>query len=165
METESPLDKLSLDFKLFFAFHFSMMILIPFGVYALLSPLQMATLAICLFASLATLSVRHRIRRRWNWPGSTLKGTASALVNLVLCSGFFLFASVFIVNQGIPDDLPEDAAGMLRLSLDNFAELVSRPHVTPFCLAGIGIIVTNFLTGLKLMPLDEKVFTACCDDG
>lgn len=154
----------SLDCRLFYGYYLVMLGLF-LGGHAMLSAFEMTCVAFLFLALLVVVAVRHRIRRRWTWPGSSLHGVMSALVGLVLGLAFFLFASVFLLHRGIPDDLPKDLPGVVEYSLASVQALASRPHFTPWYLIAAGIILANVLTAFKLMAYREEEFQASCDDG
>jgi len=58
---------MSLDVKLMFVYHISMMVL--FGTRILDNAADQAWFALILFIVLVLISVAHRFREKWKWPG------------------------------------------------------------------------------------------------
>lgn len=128
--------EISFDFKLFFVFHGCMMVLFVVGR---LFPIHLliGIVGVLLFV-LAGLSVHHRVKSDWRWPGIGVKGLLSAVFSIAL--GLFFLGAV------TPRISPLD------------------PAFFPWFAAGGGIILFWVLSSLKIVFRSESEFQSHCGD-
>ena len=126
--------EMSLDFKLMFVWHGSMMILFATG--GRFSIRQELTLAALLMAVLFSASMQHRRSKGWHWQPIESKQFVWAAGTLLL-TGVFLYA-------GTPLFSP------------------SNPSFLPWYLAGLGIGIINVLSSIGLVRQSESQFIADC---
>jgi len=125
---------MSYDFKLFFAFHICMMILLITG-NAIGVVIKLA-ITVLLAGILLFLSLAHRKKSQWHWPGVTARNVINAIVTIIF-GGIFLYA-------GYPLFSP------------------ANPRLLPFYLAALGIIFFNTLFFLKIVCMAEAEFLRSC---
>lgn len=126
--------EMSLDFKLMFVWHGSMMVLMMTG--GLFTIGQELTLAAILTAVLFSLSMQNRRSNGWQWQPVESKQFAWAAGSLLLTC-VFLYA-------GTPLFSP------------------SNPNFLPWYLAGFGIGFMNVLSAIGLVRLSKSQFIADC---
>lgn len=128
--------EISFDFRLFFVFHGCMMALFIVGrilpIEVLISVVSILTFV------LAGLSIHHRVKSNWHWPGVGIKG--------IFGSVFGLAAGLFFLGSATP-----------RVSPLN-------PGIFPWFAAGGGIILFWILSGLKVVFQSESEFQTYCGD-
>ncbi|MBM4050520.1 MAG: hypothetical protein FJ279_35950 [Planctomycetes bacterium] len=128
--------EMSFDFKLFFVFHGCMMVLFMVGRAI---PIQaLITIVSALLVVLAGLSIHHRTKFDWHWPGVGIKGVLSAVLSIAL--------GLFFLGAATP-----------RISPLN-------PAAFPWFAAGGGIIVFWILSSLKIVFQSESEFQSHCGD-
>ena len=127
---------MSLEFKLMFAYHGSMMLLFVAG--GTLTLRQEIGLAGILVFVLISLSIKHRRAAGWRWPAIKSKNLAMAGGGIAL-TGVFLYA----------------ATPMFPLS---------NPRFLPWYLAAFGIGIFNVLQTLRLVHPSEAAFMADCSE-
>jgi hypothetical protein len=125
---------MSVDFRLLFVFHGSMMVLMMTG--GGLSLLQEVFIVATLVAILVSISMRHRARTNWHWPGVGDKDVLSA-IGAAVAIAFFLFGATPL-----------------------FPPL--SPRILPWYLAGINIGIFGILSALKLVHASEVDFLLHC---
>lgn len=129
-------NEMSLDYKLFIVFHGCMMILFATsGHFPIFFQIRFVSTLACV---LAVISIVHRKRNKWHWPGVGIKGAFAALVSLAL--GLFFLGSV------IPRISP------------------LSPRIFPWFAAGGGIILGEVLFLLNVVCLSKKEFLRHCGD-
>jgi len=126
--------EMSLDFKLMFAYHGSMMVLFLAG--RILSVLQETTLTCFLVVVIVTISLRRRRVMNWRWPSVRLRNVLGASFGAVAVA-FFLFSAS-------PLFPPSDH------------------RVLPWYFAGLGIGVFGILTTLRVVDTSEADFLLNC---
>src|SRR5580658_553918 len=126
--------EMSLDFKLMFVYHGSMMVLFIAGQN--LSVRQEIMLTSFLVVVLVAISLRHRRLTNWRWPPVRPANALWALFGTVAIS-FFLFSAT-------PLFPPSDH------------------RVLPWYLAGLGIGVFGILTSLRVVDASETDFVSHC---
>jgi hypothetical protein len=126
---------LSLDFRLMFVYHGSMMVLFMSG--GLLSVRQQLLATAPLVVILVSLSLRYRRSMNWRWPGARPKDVLSAVGILVLAVTF-------------------DFAAIPLFPL-------SDPRFLPWHLAGIGIAAFGVLCALKVIQVSNADFLKECE--
>ena len=128
--------EMSFDFKLFFVFHGCMMVLFMIGRAF---PIQVLIgIVSLLLVVLTSLSIRHRVKSVWHWPGVGVKGVLGVVFSIAV--GLFFLGSV-----------------TPRISPLNSAFF-------PWFAAGGGIILFWILSGLKIVFLSESEFQSYCGD-
>lgn len=126
--------EISLDAKLMFAYHICMMVL--FLVGRQLSVRVEAWLAAIALTIAALISLFHRQRAGWKWPGVSVVNVLAALAALALGGVFLLSATpLFPPNS---------------------------PAALPWYLAGAGIILFSVLSSLKVVVPSKEEFLKCC---
>lgn len=125
---------MSLDYKLMFAWHISMMFLFISG--RALTTSQELEVAVILMVILVSLSMRNRRARNWHWQGTEPKQVFFVAGGIVL-TAIFLYAAT--------PQFP-----------------LSNPAFFPWYMAGLGIGVMNALAGLRLVCWSETEFAADC---
>jgi hypothetical protein len=126
--------EMSFDFKLFFAYHLSMMGLFLVGGFAPI--VVLVALVIGLVGAVSALSIANRRRRNWRWPGASSRNALQAIVVLVL--GIFFFAA----------DTPSVS--------------VWDPHVFAWFAGGGGFTLFFVLASMNLVTLSEADFLIQC---
>jgi hypothetical protein len=126
--------EMSLDFKLMFVYHGSMMVLFIAGQN--LSVRQEIMLTSFLAVALVAISRRHRRLTNWRWPPVRPSNVFWAVCG-ALAVAFFLFS-------GTPLFPPSDH------------------RVLPWYLAGLGIGVFGILTSLRVVDPSEADFQSHC---
>lgn len=126
----------SYDFKLFFGFHVGMMALMVLrfvaGIGIVFEMVVVSGLLITGFA----LSLRHRSKQGWRWPGAGWKDVLVALVLAALV--------VYFLGAAMPDTT------------------VLNPDLFPFLAAGGGILLFGVLGALKICHKTEEEFLRHC---
>lgn len=125
---------MSVDYRLFFVFHGSMMVLMMVG--GELSLRQEVFIVTGLVAILLAISMKHRERSNWHWPGIGGKDVLSA-IGAAVTVAFFLFA--------VTPLFPPFSARIL-----------------PWYLAGANIGMFGILSALKLVYGSEVNFLLHC---
>jgi hypothetical protein len=126
--------EMSLDFKLMFVYHGSMMVLFIAGQN--LSVSQEILLTSFLVVVLVAISLRHRRLTNWRWPPVRPSNVFWALFGAVAIA-FFLFSAT-------PLFPPSDH------------------RILPWYLAGLGIGVFGILTSLRVVDASEADFLSHC---
>jgi hypothetical protein len=125
----------SLDFRLMFVYHGSMMVLFMVGgIFSIKEELLVAAL---LLAILASISMRHRTNTNWRWPGARTKDVLIAIGGVALAI-FFEFAATPLFPP-------------------------SNPRFLPWYLAGFGIALFGVLANLKVIQFSKADFLAECE--
>ena len=124
---------MSVDFRLMFAYHGSMMVMMVAG--GGLSLQQEILITTVLVTVLVSVSLRHRARVGWHWPGANGKDVLGAIGSATLIA-FFLFS----------------ATPLFPLS----------PQVFPWYLACGGIGAFGILSALKVVSGTESDFLLHC---
>ena len=160
-EENSP-QNMSFDFKLFFVYHIAMMIL--FGARPIDNPINQAIFAGSIGTAILIISVAHKIKYRWNWPGLSWTSIPASIFNLAFLYGFFAFAGYSMnPNVSAPDFLRTDIFALLQELWTIMLQGFNLPTFTPWFLAGIGIMVFGILSNLKLVTLKKDEFEAQCN--
>lgn len=128
--------EMSFDFKLFFVFHGCMMVLFIIG-RAFPIEVLIGIVGALLFV-LAGLSIHHRIKSEWHWPGVGIKGLLGVVFSVAL--------GLFFLGAATP-----------RISPLN-------PTFFPWFAAGGGIILFWILSGLKIVFQSESEFQGHCGE-
>lgn len=126
--------EMSVDFKLMFVYHGSMMVLFMVGGGISLRLEILVTLG--LVAALSIISIRHRQQTNWHWPGVRFRDIAYATGTAALV-GFFLVATTPLFPP-------------------------STPGALPWYLAALGIGIFGVLGSLKVVDYAEADFLAHC---
>jgi hypothetical protein len=128
--------KESYDFRLFFGFHVGMAALMVFRFVAKVGIVFEIVVVACLLVIGVVLSLRHRRKHQWHWPGGGWKDVAVAgVVAALVC--YFLGAV-----------LP--------------GTTVFNPNLFPWLAAGGGILVYGVLNALKVCHQTEDEFLRHC---
>lgn len=90
---------ISFDFKLMFLYHIFMMIL--FGVRPLDNSVDQVLFAFALGFLLFAISIIHKFKAKWRWPGLSLTSIPGVIFNIVFSYVFFAFAA-YSMNANIP---------------------------------------------------------------
>ncbi len=152
---------MALDFKLMFVYHIAMMVL--FGTRIVDSAASQALFALVLFMVLVLISVVHKSRAQWKWPGIGILGLLSALLSVVFVYAFFSFAAYSMNPDFVfPDFQSISFIDLISESWSVIITAASFPVIAPWYLAGIGIGVFNLLTSLKLVTTKKSEFEAQC---
>ncbi len=158
---DSSPKNMSFDFKLMFVYHISMMVL--FGLRPINNAKDQMLFALMLSIVLVLISIVHKLKSKWSWPGLSILSIPAALFNFLLLYVLFAVAA-YAMNPSItPPELQLDS--MLLLLKDAWPVIlnaISIPVFTPWYLAGIGIVAFNILTSLKLVSLKKTEFEAQC---
>lgn len=126
--------EMSLDMRLLFGYHISMMVMM--GAGGSLRVRQELMIAVTIAALIVLVSRYHRQKKHWRWPGVKPLDGLYALGSIALIS-FFLYSAtpLFPPNNG---------------------------HVVPWYLAGFGIGLFGVLQSLKIVYASEAEFTSNC---
>lgn len=127
---------MALDFKLFFIYHISMMVLMVAGNDLPIN--TFLTLVGALFAIIVTVSIVHRWKSKWHWPGVGFKGVLISVLGLGL--------GLFFLGSTVP----------------RFSRL--DPHHLPWLGGGGGIVVFALLVGFRISSPTEADFQRHCGD-
>ena len=125
---------MSVDFRLMFVYHGSMMVMMFLG--QTLSRGQEILFTVVLVGILVSISLKHRARSNWHWPCIGMKEVLSAVATAVLITFFLWGASSF--SPTLP------------------------PGILPWFLAGAGIGTFGILSSLKIVYASEADFLAQC---
>lgn len=140
---------ISFDFKLVFVYHISMIVL--FATSPIDNAKDQATFALFLGLLLVAVSIAHKLKTRWSWPGLSVTSIPFAIFNLVFVYAFLAFAAYMITSDNPPEALQSlDFTKLISESWSAILKAASIPRFTPWFLAGIGIAVFNVLKSLKL---------------
>jgi hypothetical protein len=123
---------MSFDTRLFFAFHFCIILMFAAGG-ALSVPLEVA-IAASLVTIVLVASVVHRFREGWRWRGAGLKQVLGAAGGAAL-------------------------VGLMFVAVGQFGSFAD-PHLLPWFIALTGIGVFNALVSLRLVRPSEEEFLA-----
>lgn len=124
---------MSVDFRLMFAYHGSMMVMMMAGVG--LSLQLEIFITIVLVAVLVSISLRHRALFGWQWPGANARDILSAIGTAIFVA-FFLFSAAPL--------FPIDS------------------QILPWYLAGAGVGTFGILSALKIASGTETDFMLHC---
>ncbi len=127
--------EMSVDYRLMFVYHGSMMALMMMG-QGLLSLRQEILVTAMLVTVLASISMRHRAHSNWRWPGVSGKDVFYAIGTAVVIV-FFLYS---VTTPFSP----------------------TMPQIFPWYSAGAGIGIFGILSSLKLVYLSEAEFLLHC---
>jgi len=127
---------MSLDCKCMFGYHGCMMALMLLGGSLTLRAMVMVVAA--LLSSFAIISVVHRIRCGWRWPGVGVKNILGVGAT-VLLGGFFIGA---VLPRATP----------------------SNPAIFPWFAAAAGIVLFGVLSNLRVVYQSEAEFLSFCGD-
>jgi hypothetical protein len=152
---------MSLDFKLMFVYHIAMMVL--FGTRIVDNAADQALFAFVLFLVLVLISVVHKFRAQWKWPGIGIFGFPSALIGVAFVYAFLAFAAYTINPDFVfPNFQDISYIDLIAESWTVIITAASVPVFTPWYLAGVGIGVFNLLTSLKLVTTKKSEFETQC---
>jgi hypothetical protein len=157
---ENP-KKFSFDFKLMLAYQIVMMTL--FVLRPIDSPLHQTYLAVFLAFMLIIISIFHKLRSNWSWPGLSFTSIPSIAFNLVFTYIFLGFSS-YIVIPG-EKSLEFTFANIESLLIESWGVILqaaSIPVLTPWFLSGVGIAFMNSTVSLNLATLKQSEFNAQC---
>lgn len=143
-------EKISFDFKIMFVYHITMMLL--FVTHAIDKAFTQAMLALALGIILVIVSVWHKQKTNWKWPGLKPSSLPKILFNLIVMYAFFSIAA----HTARPkmDNFDFNNPDYLKLITDSWRVILkaaSDPFFTPWYLAGVGICVFNLLSDLNLI--------------
>jgi len=160
---DSDPKNMSLDFKLMFVYHIVMMIL--FGLRPISDPTHQVYLAIVLLIALVLISLLHKLKSNWSWPGLSFSSIPSITFNLILTYVFLAFSSYAMTTGGVfPDISLSNIEVLIMESWVVMLQAASLPGLTPWFLAGIGIAFMNSMVSLNLATLKKSEFEAqCCN--
>jgi hypothetical protein len=126
--------EMSLDMRLMFGYHISMMVMMVAG--GSLTVRQELTIAATIAALILLVSRYHRQKKHWRWPG--IKP-----VNVLYALGGTCFISIFLYSA-TPLAPPNNG------------------HIVPWYLAGLGIGLFGILQSLKVAYASEAEFASDC---
>lgn len=126
--------EMSLDMKLMFGYHISMMVMMVAG--GSLTVRQELTIAATIAALILLVSRYHREKAHWRWPGIKPANVLYALGNI-------FFISIFLYSA-TPLAPPNNG------------------HIVPWYLAGLGIGLFGILQSLKVAYASEAEFASDC---
>ena len=124
--------EMSLDYKLFFVYHGSMMAMMVAG--RSLSTRSTLQVVVVLIGLLTAISISHRQKAGWRWPGIKFPDVLKAAGTLLLIL-LFLFAAT---------------------------PMFPPVKVLPWYLAGAGIGMLGILTAVKVVDISEAEFALHC---
>lgn len=128
--------EMSFDAKLFTVyFGIIFFLFICSSLFSLPSQIAIVTILVCV---LAPLSIIHRIKNRWHWPGMGIKNLLEAIGALAIY--LFFFGSITPIASPL------------------------QPKVFPWFAAGGGMILFSVLASLNFVSWSEKQFRTCCED-
>lgn len=159
---DTNLKDMSLDFKLMFVYHISMMVL--FASTFIRNPIHQVYFAAVLATVLVAISITHKYKSNWSWPGFKLSGLLSALFNLVFIYVFLVFSANLLgfSAHGFPQNI-ESVKVILAEAPDAILLAASNPKLTPWYLGAFGIGIMNILISLRLATLKKDDFEAQCE--
>lgn len=128
--------EMSLDFKLLMIYHLCMMVLFATGQFFTIQILFAA--AGLLIAGAASISIHHRMKSEWHWPGAGIKDVLGAIAGVAL--------GLFFLNAATP----------------RFPPL--NPRCFAWYAAGAGILLFSILASLKIVFPSEAEFRKHCGD-
>lgn len=154
-------DTISFDYKLMFFYLFTM------GGLAVFNPLdnaiQQVQLAGALLAILCIISIVHKVKHKWSWPGCSLLIIPSILFHLFTSYVMVSFVSYILAGEGhLPSISLAQFLPVLAASFDMIVLAASSPVVTPGYLAGFGILLMNIMVSVKLSTPKTSGFIAQC---
>jgi len=126
--------EMSLDMKLMFGYHISMMVMMVAG--GALTVRQELSITGAIAALIALVSRYNRQKRHWRWPG--IKP-----VHVLYALGGIFFVSIFLYSAS-PLFPPNNG------------------HIVPWYLAGLGIGMFGILQSLKVVSASEAEFASNC---
>jgi hypothetical protein len=126
---------MSVDFRLFFAYHISMMVMMIAGQGELSVRIELVITALLVMVLMA-ISIVHRKENNWRWPGVQGRDIVYAVGGVVLIA-LFLYGAT-------PLFPPSTGAAL------------------PWYLAGLGIGTFNVLSSLKVVNASEADFLMNC---
>lgn len=126
---------MSVDFRLMFLYHVSMMMLMLAGGSGI-SLLQELLVAACLIVGILAFSWKYRVKHRWRWPGASVKNVLAAAGGTLLMV-LFLYAATPLFPP-------------------------SNPQGAPWYLAGLGIGVFSILLSLRIATYSQAEFLSQC---
>lgn len=156
-----PLTNMSFDLKLLFVYHIAMMIL--FSTRPFDDAYGQIVFAVVLGAVLIIVSVIHKIKHNWSWPGLTINMVPGFVLNLLGVYAFMVFSS-YSMNSDIPfpefqlDDLP----AFLNETWTLIVKDMFRPFKTTWYLGILGIGLFNILHSLNLASMKKSEFESHC---
>jgi hypothetical protein len=123
----------SLDLKLMFAYHVSMMAMMLGGSFSIL---QEAAVAGTITSLIVLISRSNRQKKHWRWPGVKRFDVACAVGRVLLVSAF-----LYSVIPRLPPN---------------------NSHSVPWYLGGIALSLFGVLQSLKVVYLSEAEFASNC---
>jgi hypothetical protein len=135
----AELPEKSLDFRLFCAFHACMGIAIAAHFFFKVGLAGEVGIACTAAVVSIVLSIRHRKKHAWHWPGARIRDALWAFAAVLLV--------VFFFGAALPGRSPLD------------------PKLFPWCAAGACILLFAVLSGLHVVCELEKDFLRQCEDG
>ena len=126
--------EMSLDLKLMFGYHISMMAMMMAG--GSLSVRQELTIAGTIASLIVLVSRYNRQKKHWRWPGIKL-------IDVLYAAGGIFFVSIFLYSA-VPLFPPNNG------------------HIVPWYLAVFGIGLLGVLQSLKVVHLSEAEFASNC---
>ena len=157
----SSIRNISFDFKLMFVYHITMMVLfcVRPPINAKLQIIFTMLLAITLFI----VSIIHKVKSRWVWPGLSLLSIPSIIFQLIFLYLFFTLASYSMNSSYSVADIPFDSLTLfVKETWPIILQAMYRPVLTPWFFAGFGIVMFNILGSLSLVTQDKSEFESQC---
>lgn len=154
---------ISFDMKLSYAYFVAIMILLATRLIS--SPKTLVILACSLWGILTALSVTHKIKSRWRWPGIAPKHLLYAVINIVWGVVLFAYASHIMLPKEPAPWEAETLSAVVKRTWELVLKAGSRPTLTPWFLFGAGIFVFNTLYALRFMTMKQDNFLRNCNTG
>lgn len=156
--------RMSFDMKLSYAYFLPMMFLFMASgisdkgvpVPVLLGVPATLLLALCL------LSILHKIKHGWRWPGVTVGNVFGTLLNVLWGIVFLVFVAGIMLPAKERPWHQKGLPAILNASWEVFVNALLHPFLGPFLLFGAGIVVFNTFRALKFVVTYEDEFRKNC---
>lgn len=153
---------MSFDAKLMFACQlvlFLTMFLKPFDTV-----LHYVYLTAFLLATFMLVSIWHKLKSAWSWPGLSLKNIVSAVFNVVATYGFFSFAAYSMSNKTLATSLSAEnwEALLLETSQVILQTALSHSNTAVWFLLGASIVWGNLMRDFNFLVMTQHDFEQQC---
>jgi vacuolar-type H+-ATPase subunit I/STV1 len=157
----SNLLNISFDFKLIMSYSIAMMIL--FVTRAIKSSQTQIIFAVVLGFIIIVVSIIHKVKRKWSWPGASIKCIPSVLFQILFAYLFFAFASFNMRPKLSTIEIDFDNWPLLfENSLKVILLGMTNPTFAPWFFIGVGIVSFNILSILKVVVKTKSEFDSQC---
>ena len=137
--------------------------MILFGTKPLDTANEQIQLALLLGFTLIAASVIHKIKFGWRWPGLKLIKIPGTIFNIAFFYAFFAFTAYSMSpNIPAPNITLDNVITIVKDSWPVIMQVASTPNITPWYLAGCGIVIFSIMASLNLVCHSKSEFDSNC---